>query len=127
MALSPPDLAFRSVESLVLGTFGFFGETGGGRGPPQVVRGAWGADRAAAAGVCLGLRFAALTKWPPSGRRCGEAQRDRQPPSPEQIDEIHEAPLPDRFPDCGGPLDETHIAQQFQVEIPRKPVLSSTR
>jgi transposase len=46
----------------------------------------------------------------------------RQPPSPEQIDEVHEAPLPDRCPDCGGPLDETHVAQQFQVEIPRKPI-----
>src|SRR5262245_10373174 len=46
----------------------------------------------------------------------------REPPSPEQIDEVHEAPLPDRCPDCGGPLDETHVAQQFQVEIPRKPI-----
>jgi len=39
----------------------------------------------------------------------------RQPPSPEEINEIHEAPLPDRCPGCGGTLDETHIAQQFQV------------
>ena len=46
----------------------------------------------------------------------------RQPPSPEQIDEVHEAPLPHACPDCGGPLDETHIAQQFQVEIPPKPI-----
>jgi transposase len=46
----------------------------------------------------------------------------RQPPSPEQIDEVHEAPLPHVCPDCGGPLDETHVAQQFQVEIPRKPI-----
>jgi transposase len=30
--------------------------------------------------------------------------------------------LPDRCPDCGGALSETHIAQQFQVEIPRKPM-----
>jgi transposase len=30
--------------------------------------------------------------------------------------------LPDACPDCGGPLEETHIAQQFQVEIPRKPI-----
>jgi transposase len=30
--------------------------------------------------------------------------------------------LPDVCPDCGSPLDETHIAQQFQVEIPRKPI-----
>jgi transposase len=46
----------------------------------------------------------------------------RQPPSPEQIDEVHEAPLPTACPDCGGPLHETHVAQQFQVEIPRKPI-----
>jgi transposase len=46
----------------------------------------------------------------------------RQPPAPEQIDEVHEAPLPNVCPDCGGPLDETHVAQQFQVEIPREPI-----
>lgn len=46
----------------------------------------------------------------------------REPPTPEQIDEVHEAPLPTVCPDCGGPLDETHVAQQFQVEIPRKPI-----
>ena len=45
------------------------------------------------------------------------AEAQRQSPGPEQIDEIHEAPLPDRCPDCGGPFDETHIAQQVQVEI----------
>jgi transposase len=28
----------------------------------------------------------------------------------------------DACPNCGGPLDDTHIAQQFQVEIPRKPI-----
>jgi transposase len=46
----------------------------------------------------------------------------REPPAPDQIDEVHEAPLPDACPDCGGPLDETHVAQQFQVEVPRKPI-----
>ena len=30
--------------------------------------------------------------------------------------------MPHVCPDCGGPLDETHVAQQFQVEIPRKPI-----
>jgi hypothetical protein len=43
------------------------------------------------------------------------------PPKPEQINEVYETHLPDACPDCSGPLDETHIAQQFQVEIPRKP------
>jgi transposase len=46
----------------------------------------------------------------------------RQPPTPEQVDEVLEAPLPEVCPECGGPLDETHLAQQFQVEIPRKPI-----
>jgi transposase len=46
----------------------------------------------------------------------------RPPPQPQQIDETHEAPLPDRCPDCGGPLDETHVEQQFQTEIPRQPI-----
>ena len=59
------------------------------------------------------------------GRKPGKdygTKAHRPPPSPEQIDEIHEAPLPEVCPDCGGPLDETHVAQQFQVEIPRKPI-----
>lgn len=46
----------------------------------------------------------------------------RTPPAPEQIDEVHEAPLPDACPDCGGAIDETHIDQQYQVEIPRRPL-----
>ncbi|HEY7312101.1 MAG TPA: IS66 family transposase [Gemmataceae bacterium] len=59
------------------------------------------------------------------GRKAGKdygTKAHRQPPSPEQINEVHEAPLPDACPDCGGPLDETQVAQQFQVEIPRKPI-----
>jgi transposase len=59
------------------------------------------------------------------GRKPGKdygTKAHRQPPSPEQIDEVHEAPLPHVCPDCGGPLDEIHIAHQFQVEIPRKPI-----
>jgi transposase len=46
----------------------------------------------------------------------------RQPPPPDQIDETHEAPLPDACSACGGPLDETHVAQKYQVEIPRQPI-----
>jgi transposase len=59
------------------------------------------------------------------GRKPGKdygTKAHRQPPSPEQIDEVHEAPLPDACPQCGGRVDETHIAQQFQVEIPRRPI-----
>ena len=74
---------------------------------------------------------APFAKGPPTGqpkkpgRKPGKdygPKARRLPPTPDQIDEVHEAPLPDRCPDCGGPLDATHIAQQFQVEIPRKPV-----
>jgi transposase len=59
------------------------------------------------------------------GRKAGKeygTKAHRQPPSPDQIDEVHDTPLPDACPECGGPLDETQIAQQFQVEIPRKPI-----
>src|SRR6516225_7057280 len=59
------------------------------------------------------------------GRKPGKdygTKAHRQPPAPNQIDEVHEAPLPHACPDCGGPLDETHVAEQFQVEIPRKPI-----
>src|SRR5215470_4290646 len=59
------------------------------------------------------------------GRKPGKdygPKAHRQPPSPEQIDEVHESHLPEVCPDCGGPLDETRIAQQYQVEIPRKPI-----
>ena len=43
-------------------------------------------------------------------------------PAPERIDEVHEAPLPDACPDCGGPIEPTHVDQQYQVEIPRQPI-----
>lgn len=57
------------------------------------------------------------------GRKPGPAygvKAHRQPP--ERIDETYEAPLPERCPDCGGPVDESHIDQQYQVEIPRRPI-----
>jgi transposase len=43
----------------------------------------------------------------------------RLPPVPEQIDEIHEAPLPKQC-DCGGGIHETHVAKTYQSEIPRR-------
>src|SRR6476646_6182602 len=39
------------------------------------------------------------------GRKPGKdygTKAHRQPPNPEQIDEVYEAPLPDRCPDCAG-------------------------
>jgi transposase len=47
----------------------------------------------------------------------------RPPPTPEQVDETHDAPLPGACPDCGGPVEETHTDQQFQTDIPRRPVV----
>jgi transposase len=47
------------------------------------------------------------------GRKPGKdygTKAHRKPPAPEQIDEVYEAPLPDGCPNCGGPLDETHVA-----------------
>ena len=42
---------------------------------------------------------------------------------PPVIDEIHDAPLPERCPDCGGRqfIDE-RVDHQYQVEIPRRPI-----
>ncbi len=65
------------------------------------------------------------TKPKKPGRKPGDdygAKAHRPAPPPEQIDEVHEAPLPDHCPECGGDIDETGVAQQFQVEIPRRPI-----
>ncbi len=60
------------------------------------------------------------------GRRSGDRHGrhgHRPPPAPEQVDETHDAPLPGACPDCGGPVEETHTDQQFQTDIPRRPVV----
>lgn len=45
-------------------------------------------------------------------------------PLPEQKpDEIIDVPLPEQCPECGGQAEENHIDQQFQVEIPRQPIV----
>jgi transposase len=57
------------------------------------------------------------------GRKAGAdyGAKAHRPP-PQQIDEVLEAPLPDSCPQCGGTLEEIHVAQQYQVEIPRRPI-----
>jgi transposase len=80
-----------------------------------------------------GKRQAApFAKGPPEaqprtpGRKAGDQHGrhgHRPPPAPERIDETHEAPLPDGCPGCGGPVDETHVDQQYQTDIPRRPVV----
>jgi transposase len=77
-----------------------------------------------------GKRQAApFAKGPPKpqpkkpGRKPGQDYGSKaQRPPPESIDEIYEAPLPDACPDCGGPIDEARVAQQYQTEIPRRPI-----
>jgi transposase len=78
-----------------------------------------------------GKRQAApFAKGPPNpapkkpGRKPGPGygtRAHRPPPAPEQVGEVHEAPLPGSCPACGSPVDETHVDQQYQVEIPRRP------
>lgn len=46
----------------------------------------------------------------------------RAAPPPSKIDEVHEAVLPLNCPACGGAVLETHLASQYQVEIPRRPI-----
>jgi transposase len=46
----------------------------------------------------------------------------RLPPDPATIDEVLEAPLPDACPRCGGSVQQTTVAAQYQTEIPRRPL-----
>jgi transposase len=57
-----------------------------------------------------------------SGRRHGR-HAHRAPPPADQIDEVHEARLPDSCPDCGGPLEFIEVKRQYQTEVPRKPIV----
>jgi len=60
----------------------------------------------------------------PPGRKPGDAygrHAHREPPA--ECDEEHEAPLPQSCPHCGGQdLEETEVAEQYQSEIPRRPL-----
>ena len=56
------------------------------------------------------------------GRRYGR-KAHRPPPPPERIDEHYDVPLPDHCPCCGGVrLRETHVAAQYQTDIPCRPI-----
>src|SRR3954471_18215304 len=66
----------------------------------------------------------------PPGRKPGDAHGKhghRPLPPPEQIAECHEADLPDACPHCRGRLVETGTADQFQTDIPRKPLIRKFR
>lgn len=58
----------------------------------------------------------------PRGRKPGElyGMHAHRPP-PDRVDEVIPVPLPLRC-GCGGPVDFDRTAQQFQTEIPRKPI-----
>jgi len=73
---------------------------------------------------------APFSKGPPKqnpktvGRKAGARHGrhgHRQPPPPDQIDEMHEAPLPEHC-ECGGLVNETHIDKTYQSEIPRRAI-----
>jgi len=80
-----------------------------------------------------GKRQAApFSKGPPKlhpktpGRKAGDRHGrhgHRPPPQPDRVDEVHDVPLPDAGPDCGGPVEETPLDTQFQTDIPRRPVV----
>lgn len=57
------------------------------------------------------------------GRKSGEDYGTKARRAiPAVIDEVHEAPLPPACPRCGGRVIESHVDQQYQVEIPRRPI-----
>ena len=61
----------------------------------------------------------------PPGRKPGPdygTPAFRSAPPPRKINETHESVLLARCPACGGAVHETHVACQFQVEIPRRPL-----
>ncbi len=58
------------------------------------------------------------------GRKPGPAHgRHAHRPPPDRADEVLDAPLPDACPGCGGPVEQTGLAAQFQTEIPRRPLI----
>ncbi|MGH9439420.1 MAG: IS66 family transposase [Terriglobia bacterium] len=57
------------------------------------------------------------------GRKSGEDYGTvSRRPIPAEMDEVHEAPLPPVCPRCGGEVIESRVDQQYQVEIPRRPI-----
>jgi transposase len=75
---------------------------------------------------------APFAKGPPTtqpkrpGRKAGPAHgrhAHRLPPEPDQVAEFLEASLPAACPSCGGPVEATAVATQYQTEIPRRPLI----
>lgn len=83
-----------------------------------------------------GKRQAApFRKGPPApdprtpGRKAGEdhGKHGHRPPPTDEVAECHEAKLPDDCPHCHGALVEDHVVEQFQADIPRRPVIRKFR
>jgi len=59
------------------------------------------------------------------GRKSGQQHGKhghRTPPPDDSIDETIEAHLPEACSGCGSPITETEVVDQFQTEIPRRPI-----
>ena len=53
------------------------------------------------------------------GRKTGAAYgRHGQRPVPAQVDEVLDVPVPRRCPHCGDAVDDTHVAAQYQEDLP---------
>jgi len=79
-----------------------------------------------------GKRQAApFSKGPPKakpkkpGRKRGATYgpKAHRPLPDQEPDEIIDVPLPDSCDECGGAVQEDHVDQQVQMEIPRRPIL----
>lgn len=59
------------------------------------------------------------------GRKAGAGYgRCAYRPTPTHIDETYEAPLPARCPHCAGAVRQTHVATQYQEELPlQRPIV----
>lgn len=61
----------------------------------------------------------------PPGRKAGPnyGTKAHRPIPSQPPDEVIDVPLPDACPNCGGPTVEDETAEQFQTEIPIKPII----
>ena len=74
---------------------------------------------------------APFSKGPPKanpnspGRKAGAqyGPKAHRPIPTRPPDEVIDVPLPEVCPHCGGPTAEDHTAEQYQAEIPRRPII----
>ena len=57
-----------------------------------------------------------------AGQNYGTKAHRQAPDSWQELDQIIDVPLPEQCPDCGGTIEQEGLVQQFQVEIPRRPI-----